>query len=256
MAKIKVFISYSREDYDRVYPIYTRLLTEGYDPWMDKSKILTGQDWELEVAKIIRESSFFVACFSNNVMNSSGYVHKELKLGLEMADRQPEGHVYIIPIRLEECEVPLRYQSWDYCDFYNETDYEKLFKSIEYGIEQRGLAGFEFNILKGPDAGKKYKLFTSLITIGRGRDNLVQLSDEGVSSLHAMIEIRKSMLRFKHLSEKKDTIIHSNKSDVMLSRDTETIAELNNGDIIEIGKTRMKIILINIEHIHELKSTS
>lgn len=36
--------------------LYVRLKREGVDAWLDKEKLLPGQDWELEIRKGGRES--------------------------------------------------------------------------------------------------------------------------------------------------------------------------------------------------------
>ncbi len=46
-----------------------------------------------------------MALISSNSVNKTGYVQKELKLALEQSDKIPFGSIYIIPIRLEKCEV-------------------------------------------------------------------------------------------------------------------------------------------------------
>jgi hypothetical protein len=36
--------------------LYSRLTQDGVDAWLDKAKLLPGQDWELEIRKAVRES--------------------------------------------------------------------------------------------------------------------------------------------------------------------------------------------------------
>jgi len=38
-----------------VRTLYTRLTKDGVDAWLDKEKLLPGQDWELEICKAMRE---------------------------------------------------------------------------------------------------------------------------------------------------------------------------------------------------------
>jgi hypothetical protein len=39
---------------------------------------------------------------------------------------QPEGVSYLIPVRLEECEVPDRLSRWQWVDLYKHGSYERL----------------------------------------------------------------------------------------------------------------------------------
>jgi hypothetical protein len=50
---LKVFLCHAHADRDRVYALYTRLTQDGVDAWLDKEKLLSGQDWELEICKAV-----------------------------------------------------------------------------------------------------------------------------------------------------------------------------------------------------------
>ena len=52
---LKVFLCHAHADRDPVRALYTRLTTDGVDAWLDKAKLLPGQDWELEIrSKTVR----------------------------------------------------------------------------------------------------------------------------------------------------------------------------------------------------------
>lgn len=136
-SEIKVFISYSKGDVVLATQIYKRLKEEGYDPWMDEEKLVGGQDWEVEITKAIEESNFFLACLSSHSVNKEGYFQKELKIGMEILDRQPEGRIYLIPVRLEDCEVPIKLRKRHWVDFFKNNGMERLLRAIETGCKQR-----------------------------------------------------------------------------------------------------------------------
>jgi len=48
---LKVFHCHARADRDRVHALYQHLTNDGVDAWLDKEKLLPGQDWELEIRK-------------------------------------------------------------------------------------------------------------------------------------------------------------------------------------------------------------
>ena len=52
---LKVFLCHAHADRDPVRALYTRLTNDGVDTWLDKEKLLPGQDWELEIRKAVRE---------------------------------------------------------------------------------------------------------------------------------------------------------------------------------------------------------
>ena len=52
---LKVFLCHAHADRDSVRGLYSRLTQDGVDAWLDKAKLLPGQDWELEIRKAVRE---------------------------------------------------------------------------------------------------------------------------------------------------------------------------------------------------------
>lgn len=98
-----IFISYAREDYDIAQKLYFDLKNSGLNPWLDRECLLPGQNWKIEILKNIRNCSHFIAIISSNSVNKKGYVQKELKEALEILDEFPESHVYLIPVRLDDC---------------------------------------------------------------------------------------------------------------------------------------------------------
>jgi hypothetical protein len=48
---LKVFLCHAHADRDPVRGLYARLTQDGVDAWLDKAKLLPGQDWGLEIRK-------------------------------------------------------------------------------------------------------------------------------------------------------------------------------------------------------------
>ena len=55
---------------------------------------------------------------SNNAVNKRGYCQKEIRLALETLQEIPDDQVYIIPARIEECEIPESLSSYNYVDLF------------------------------------------------------------------------------------------------------------------------------------------
>jgi hypothetical protein len=250
MEPLKIFISYAKEDIDQVRPIYDTLKNAGYDPWLDEKKISAGQDWKHEINNAIEQSSFFLACLSGKSVDKTGFVQKELKMALEILDQQPEGRIYLIPVRLDECEVPMRLQGLHWCDLFEDDGMQDLLKAIERGALERGLVWLSAAVLNGPDQGKKFKCPSPGITIGRSPSNAIHLSDAKVSTLHARIEQRRKKVVFFHLSEKNPSIVQGEKRAITMEIPNKK-EYLHDGDIITIGETQLMISIkdINIQGI-------
>jgi hypothetical protein len=50
---LKVFLCHAHADRDAVRALYSRLTQDGVDAWFDKTKLLPGQVWELEIRKAV-----------------------------------------------------------------------------------------------------------------------------------------------------------------------------------------------------------
>ncbi len=99
-----VFISYAREDREIAQKLCNDLKSEGIEVWLDCEKILPGQNWKLLIKQTIKDSSYFLALLSLNSINKKGYVQKELKTALDMLDEFSSNEIFMIPIRLDDCE--------------------------------------------------------------------------------------------------------------------------------------------------------
>ena len=126
----RVFLCHANDDKPVVRHLYDKL-TKGYiDAWLDEEKLLPGQDWQLEIPKAIRQSDVVLILLSNHSITKEGYVQKELKFALDIADEKPEGTIFIIPVRLEICEVPSSLSRWQRVDFFREKGFEKLISHL------------------------------------------------------------------------------------------------------------------------------
>ena len=103
---LNVFLSYSSVDENATSWIYDILTSHKINVWYDKKSLLPGQIWELEIKKAISKSDVVIICFSNRSIIRPGYYHKEIRLSLDVANNQPEGTIFIIPVLLEECPLP------------------------------------------------------------------------------------------------------------------------------------------------------
>lgn len=100
-----IFISYAREDSEVALRLYQDLSRSGYMPWIDQKSIVPGKSWKEEVSAAIWESRYFILLLSSNSVGKRGYCQKEVRVALEAFDEFPPGDIFIIPVRLDNCEV-------------------------------------------------------------------------------------------------------------------------------------------------------
>jgi hypothetical protein len=83
-----------------------------------------GQDWDAEIRRAVRNSHVVIVCLSKASTTKAGYVQKEIKAALDAADEQPDGTIFIIPLRLEACTVPERMTKWHWVDLFRPGGYQ------------------------------------------------------------------------------------------------------------------------------------
>ena len=138
---LKVFLSYASQDRPVVRELSRRLVDEGWiDTWFDEKKLLPGQDWRLKIEEAVETSDIVIICLSSNSVSKEGYVQKELRYAREIALEKPEETIFLIPLRLDECDVPrgLRFYQWvDYFGKKKEESYSALVESLKLRYEQK-----------------------------------------------------------------------------------------------------------------------
>ena len=81
-------------------------------------------------SQAVKTSDIVIVCLSHKAINKSGYVQKEIKFALDKAEEQPEGTISLIPLKLEECDVPERLQELHWVNLFEEKGYERLMRSL------------------------------------------------------------------------------------------------------------------------------
>ena len=127
-TKARVFIAYVEEDQAPASRLYDALAAHGFQPWMDKRKLLPGQNWPRAIEAAIQTSDFFIACFSKRAVCKRGSFHSELRFALECAAQVPLDEIFLIPVRLENCVLPARISG--------QTQYVDLFPNWGAGIRR------------------------------------------------------------------------------------------------------------------------
>lgn len=137
---LRVFLCHSSGDKRAVRNIYQRLKADGFDPWLDEEKLLPGQDWHFEIRKAVKTSHAVLVCLSQDSINKIGFVNKEIKYALDVADEQPEGAIFIIPVKLEECVIPDRLRTWQWVNYFEPSGYERLIRALQAREQALGIS--------------------------------------------------------------------------------------------------------------------
>jgi hypothetical protein len=124
----RIFIAYAEEDAPSAEQIFDAFCARGFTAWLDRRKLLPGQNWPRRIEDAIASSDFFIACFSKRSVRKRGGFQAEIRYALYCANRVPLDDVFIIPVRLDDCRVPARIQK--------ETQYVDLFPDWCAGLQR------------------------------------------------------------------------------------------------------------------------
>ena len=143
--KLIPFLCYAKENQVVIREFSQRLKAEGWiDPWFDEEDILPGQVWQDSVVNAVRKSHAVIVFLSAVAVISEGFFQKELKLALDTAAEKPEGTIFIIPIRIDHCEVPEMLTKYQYVDYFGDTEqktrvYNSLIASLRNRADNLGI---------------------------------------------------------------------------------------------------------------------
>ncbi len=135
--KAQIFISYARPDATQVQKLYKKLSDAGYKPWMDIEDILPGEQWATTIKRALKQSDFTLICVSKNSVNRRGFLQKEIREALDASQEKLDTDIYLIPVRLEDCEPPESLGDFQWVDLFKPDGWNRLVKAIEAGIQRR-----------------------------------------------------------------------------------------------------------------------
>lgn len=99
-----VFLSYAHEDRPEAERLYSDITAAGLSVWFDRESLLPGQQWKPAIRMAIRNVQFFVALMSSRSTTKRGFVNREFTEAFEVLEEFPESAVFLIPVRLDDCE--------------------------------------------------------------------------------------------------------------------------------------------------------
>jgi hypothetical protein len=122
----QVFVAYVKEDTEEAERLFEALEASGFEPWLDRRRLLPGQNWPRSIDEAIETSDFFVACFSRHSVSKKGGFQAEIRYALDCTQRFPLDELFLMPVRLDACVVPARIE--------HEIHYIDLFPDWENGF--------------------------------------------------------------------------------------------------------------------------
>jgi hypothetical protein len=135
-----VFICYADEDIDKAKRLYKDLKNANLNPWLDKESLRAGEKRRIAIEHAIKKSRYFIPLLSSNSIQKRGFVQRELKEGLDVLKEFPESDIFIIPARLDDCEISNgELEEINYVDMFPSWDegFEKILSAMNTAKEKQ-----------------------------------------------------------------------------------------------------------------------
>ena len=139
----RIFLAHASEDKPQVKQLYKQLRERGFNPWLDTIDLVPGQNWREEIPRAIKTAAVCLACLSRHSIDKKGYVQREFRYALSACADLPLDAIYLIPVRLDDCDVPdiqiaelglnLRDRHW--VDLFEEEGFEQLIAAISHEVQ-------------------------------------------------------------------------------------------------------------------------
>lgn len=138
--KLRVFICHGIHNNEIVLSLYRHLIAESWIiPWLEDEDLLPGQDRELEIEKTLESTDVALICISRQSSEQEGYIQREIDSIIRIAQEKLRGSIFIIPIRLDDCEIPRSLRPWKHVDLNSyeivSSSYKLLLKSMERRLD-------------------------------------------------------------------------------------------------------------------------
>jgi hypothetical protein len=116
----KIFLSHSSKDKDFVRRLANDLNSKNIPVWFDEWELKVGDSLNRKISDGIKESAWLAIILSNNSVTSQ-WVEKELNAAL--AQELEQKQIYVLPILIEDCSVPIFLKDKLFADF--RSNYER-----------------------------------------------------------------------------------------------------------------------------------
>jgi 5'-deoxynucleotidase YfbR-like HD superfamily hydrolase len=111
------------------------LKSQGYETWVDSENILLGESITDKIGEALEKCDIVLVFLSENSVRSN-WVNSEWRS--KFFEQVNKGEVYVLPLLIENCDIPKLLQDKKYADFTNNESYEtslslllKTLKQIE-----------------------------------------------------------------------------------------------------------------------------
>jgi hypothetical protein len=127
---LRVLLCHAPNDKPTVRKIYKKLISEGFNPWLDEENILPGQDWRRAIESAVQEAEAILIFLSTQSLTKDGELHQDIRRILKIIEKRSRDSLFLIPIRLENCVIPDSLEKWKWVNLFERRGHERLVQSL------------------------------------------------------------------------------------------------------------------------------
>lgn len=233
-SDLSVFLCHSSGDKPKVRKLYKHLKSDNFDPWLDEEKLIPGQEWSKEIPKAVKKADVVIVCLSSDSIDKEGYIQKEITYALDTADEKPEGTIFLIPLKLEECEVPERISKWQWVNYFEKNGYKKLVGALEQRAQEKNNTPLS--------KGEKYVDAIKPLKIKRNNDYIKPTGTSNPRLILILLDQSKSMLNDNKAQNVANTANRVLYELALVSRSGEQVKDRFYVGVIGYGKSVYPIV--------------
>ena len=128
-----IFLIYAREDIQVARKLAAELREHGFKPWLDVEEIVPGQVWQNAVLRAIEQSAAALVLVSEHI-SKRGFVQEELKAALNVLQERDKNISPVIPVRLDNSEVPEKLSHIQWVNLFEENGMERLMAGLSRAV--------------------------------------------------------------------------------------------------------------------------
>ena len=137
LEKLNIFMAYVHEDQEQVTKVYHDLRIAGMNPWLDTQNLLPGQMWHSEVDKALKTSDIVIVFLSKHSVSKRSFFQKEIKSAIEILKTKKPEMTYVIPVRLDNTEVPLDLAQYQWVNYFHPEGIKNLLETLKVFSERQ-----------------------------------------------------------------------------------------------------------------------
>src|SRR5687768_9745318 len=117
--RLSVFLWHAPEDSAVVSQAYNKFKKISWiKAWLGDERLIGGQERTRAVRNAVYNADVVILFLSTFSTTSAGYVQRDLRMVMDRDLDMPEGTIFVIPLRLNQCEMPYGLEKRTHIDYF------------------------------------------------------------------------------------------------------------------------------------------